>query len=62
VLALGADGAYAEAPRSAAFPEVAAAEIHAWAVRPGDDSETAWIKALRRWVVEVVLPRRGDAG
>ncbi|MBY0395907.1 MAG: Uma2 family endonuclease [Thermoleophilia bacterium] len=62
VLVRGPDGAYAESPQSAAFPEVASSEIHAWGARSGDDSETAWVRALRRWVVEEVTPRRAAGG
>ncbi|MBY0395908.1 MAG: Uma2 family endonuclease, partial [Thermoleophilia bacterium] len=62
ILGLAPDGAYAESPRSAAFPEVEARQIHAWAVRSEDESETAWVRALRRWVVETVAPRRAAGG
>ena len=35
---------------------VSAAEIHEWAVERTEESETAWMKAVRLWVREVVAP------
>lgn len=56
VLLLGADGQYAESPRSRAFPSLPmdgfVAHLRAW----DPTGETAWIKAFRRWVREVVAP------
>lgn len=57
ILLLDANGRYAPTERSLAFPELTAAEIHSWIVRDQDDSDTDWIKALRRWVAEVLVPR-----
>jgi hypothetical protein len=57
------DGQYHEVPRSVAFPFLSAIEILDWVNRPSEDSETAWIKALRRWVVDRVdIPRANPEG
>lgn len=61
ILVLRADGDYAEAPTGRAFPFLTAAEVFEWVTRPREASETAWIKELRRWVVET-LRRRVDGG
>lgn len=66
ILALQADGFYAEVKQSVAFPFLSDTEIFEWATRSSDGNDTAWVKALRLWVREVVVPRaRGgvnDAG
>ena len=58
---LDARNRYRESASSLAFPYLSAEEIHAWIVRDQDDSDTAWIKALRAWVRETLRPRR-DGG
>jgi Uma2 family endonuclease len=58
VLVRQADGRYAEAPSSAAFPFLDRAEIAAWINRPRDTSETQWARELREWVRAVIVPRR----
>jgi Uma2 family endonuclease len=64
-LILGRDGQYVSAERSLSFPFLTAAEVFDWVSRPGMSSGTQWIKALRAWVREVLLPRyqaqRGSA-
>jgi Uma2 family endonuclease len=60
ILLLQANGQYAEAERSLAFPALTAAEVHAWVVRDQDEDDTAWVKALRRWVAEVLVPRHRE--
>jgi Uma2 family endonuclease len=63
ILALQPDGRYAEVPNSVAFPFLAASEVFGWVSRPEAGSETDWIKELRRWVRETLLPRaRGARG
>ena len=57
ILVLEADGLYAESATSQAFPFLMAAEIHEWATRPDMPSATRWVKDLRRWVQETLLPR-----
>jgi Uma2 family endonuclease len=62
-LVLGEDGLYAEAERSLSFPFLSVAEVFEWVERPGMDSSTQWIKELRRWVQDVLVPRvRGQGG
>jgi Uma2 family endonuclease len=58
ILVLGADGRDAESPTSAAFPFLTAAEIFEWVSRPSGGDETEWVLEVRRWVVEVLAPRR----
>ncbi len=60
ILRLGDDGRYAEAERSLAFRVLAASEIHPWVTRDQDDSDQAWARELRRWVAEVLVPRRRE--
>ncbi len=63
VLQLGADGRYAEAAGSLAFPFLQAAEIDDWVRRPRDVSETQWLRQVRDWVRDVLAPRHaGDPG
>jgi Uma2 family endonuclease len=57
ILVLQANGRYAEADRSEVFPILTAAEIHSVVTRDLYENDTAWIKELRRWVAEVLLPR-----
>ena len=53
-----ANGRYKTSESSAAFPFLKASEIFDWVTRPMR-SEIAWLKELRRWVREVLAPRRG---
>ncbi len=66
ILARQPDGAYAEATESLAFPFLKAAEIFEWIARPLTGNETDWLKQLRAWVRDVLLPRyqarANDAG
>ncbi|APW63606.1 Uma2 family endonuclease [Paludisphaera borealis] len=57
ILTLQASGQYAPAESSLAVP-VSAAEIQEWAAERPEDDDTAWAKAVRRWVREAVVPRR----
>jgi Uma2 family endonuclease len=57
ILTIQPDGRYAQAARSAAFPVLEAQEITTWIQKPGTDSETAWVKELRRWVATIIVPR-----
>lgn len=56
ILVLQPSGDYVPAEASRALP-VSAAEIHEWATRRIKEGETAWMKAVQRWVREVVAPR-----
>jgi Uma2 family endonuclease len=56
ILILQPSGDYEAAESSRALP-VSAAEIHEWATREIEGSETAWLKAVQRWVRETVAPR-----
>jgi Uma2 family endonuclease len=55
------NGHYASSESSAAFPFLKASEIFDWVTRP-KRSETTWLKELRRWVREVLVPRRAGPG
>jgi Uma2 family endonuclease len=57
ILVLQPDDHYAPSERSQALKVISAQEIHSWVTRSQDMSDTAWIKELRRWVIEVILPR-----
>jgi Uma2 family endonuclease len=57
ILAIQPDGRYAPIPRSLAFPILEASEITTWIQKPRTQSETAWVKELRRWVAEIIVPR-----
>ncbi len=57
ILALRADGTYAEVEKSVAFPFLTAAEILEWVSHPQTGNETAWTKELRQWVRDVLVPR-----
>jgi Uma2 family endonuclease len=56
VLVLQPNGQYVSTETSLAFPVLSAREIHEWVVQSQDD-DIAWIKELRRWVVQQVVPR-----
>jgi Uma2 family endonuclease len=57
ILVLQPDGRYAPSEWSLALKVISAAEVHSWVTRGQDLSDTAWIKELRKWVVEVLVPR-----
>jgi Uma2 family endonuclease len=57
ILALQPDVAYTEVQASLAFPFLGRAEVAAWINRPRGVSQTEWIKAVRAWVREDVVPR-----
>jgi Uma2 family endonuclease len=59
ILALQANGQYAETTHSVSFPFLAASEIHEWVSRPDTELDTDWIKALRKWVAGPLLERYG---
>jgi Uma2 family endonuclease len=58
ILVRQANGRYARADSSAAFPFLEAAEVFAWVTRPDVASDTDWVKELRRWVRDTLVPRR----
>ncbi len=60
---LGPGGIYTESGTSRAFPFVKGDEIVDWVRRAEVDggSDTSWIKDLRLWVREVVVPRVREA-
>jgi len=60
ILVLQPTGRYAPAERSHAFNFLTASAIHSWISRGQDDSNTAWIIDLRRWVAEVLAPRHQE--
>lgn len=63
ILVLQENGDYSESGRGLVFPILTAAEIFEWASRPQPESDIHWIKELRRWVQEVLVPRvRGQGG
>jgi Uma2 family endonuclease len=63
ILVLRANGRYFAAKKSKVFPFLTAAEIFEWVDRPGIGYSTPWVKELRRWVQEVLVPRvRGQGG
>ena len=57
ILLLGEDGQYHEADRSGVYPFLAATEIHEWTMRSDCRFSSEWIKALKRWIAEVIVPR-----
>jgi Uma2 family endonuclease len=57
ILAIQPDGQYAATARSIAFPVLEAGEITAWIQKPRTESETAWVRELRRWVATIIVPR-----
>jgi Uma2 family endonuclease len=57
ILVLQANGRYLESEASLAFPFLTAAEAFGWASRPQMASETEWLREVRRWVRETLLPR-----
>lgn len=62
ILARQADGNYAETDRTSALPSLTRSEIVEWVGQPPTRYDTQWIRALRRWVREVLIPRaRGQA-
>lgn len=61
ILRLQGGRQYTEAGVSLAFPYLTSAEITDWIGRPRDVSETDWIKAVRRWVQETIVPRAKTA-
>jgi hypothetical protein len=52
-------GRYVESPTSRSFPFLIPAEVIAWVRKSEEEygTDTAWRKALRRWVREVIVPR-----
>jgi len=62
ILALQPDGRYAEQAASVAFPFLTAAEIHDWVTRPLDESDTPWMRELRRWVAGPLAERVKSTG
>jgi Uma2 family endonuclease len=63
ILVLQANHRYVESETSAAFPFLTATEIFEWASRIQIVSETDWVKDVRRWVQETLVPRvRGQNG
>ncbi len=63
ILILQPNGRYAQAPTSASFPFLTAAEVYDWMWRPQTVSELEWVEQLRRWVLRTLRPRvRRQAG
>jgi Uma2 family endonuclease len=64
ILVRQANGRYAEAPSSLAFPFLSAIEVLGWVKRVEDVSDLEWIEAMRAWVHSELLPRtkRGPSG
>ncbi len=60
ILVRRANGRYIASKTSKAFPFLTAVEIIEWATRPGMASMTQWVKEVRRWVQEVLIPRAGE--
>lgn len=58
ILRLDARGRYNSSEHILALPDVTAAEVHSWIIRDQEGSDTEWIEELRRWVAEVLVPRR----
>jgi Uma2 family endonuclease len=54
---LQSNGRYAKSLTSRVFPFLSAMEIFGWAARPVLGSENEWIKDLRQFVPEVLVPR-----
>ena len=62
ILSLQPDGRYSESPASVSFPFLSSTEIFDWVSRPQTGNETSWIKLVRGWVRDVLVPRaKGDA-
>ncbi|MGO9469841.1 MAG: Uma2 family endonuclease [Isosphaeraceae bacterium] len=55
-------GRYAPSASSAAFPFLAAAEIHDWVSRPETDSDMEWVTELRTWVKDTLVRRASATG
>lgn len=63
ILVRQANGRYAEAGASAAFPFLSPGEIDEWVRRPQTVPETEWLKEVRRWVRDTLPARfRGQGG
>ncbi len=60
ILVLQQNGRYVPVERSRAFGFLTASEIHSWISRSKYDSDTAWVIDLRRWIAEVLTPRRQE--
>lgn len=50
-------GHYRESERSLAFPFLTVGEVFGWVARTDLDLYPEWVRALRRWIAEVVVPR-----
>jgi Uma2 family endonuclease len=61
-LVLSDRGRYAPAESSASFPFLKAAEVAEWVMKDQDADDLDWVKALRRWVRETLVPRREAMG
>jgi Uma2 family endonuclease len=64
IWALGENGRYAASTVGLALPFLSAREIADWVNRPQSGSDTDWVKALRRWIREELVPKvpRGGGG
>jgi len=61
ILVLQPGGKYFPSERSNAFGFLTASEVHSWVSRSQDSSsDTAWVIDLRRWIAEVLAPRRQE--
>ena len=57
ILVLQENGRYRESERSAAFPFLSAAEVHAWATCPQTEYVADWLGELHEWVAETLGER-----
>jgi Uma2 family endonuclease len=56
IMLLHANGRYAQAPRSAAFPFLPLVEIERFLARRNETDETSWIRGFREWVRNLTPP------
>lgn len=59
ILALQSNGSYRAVVASIAFPFLTAIEIFEQLELHLDDADNRWLRRVRRWVREVLIPRRG---
>ncbi len=51
------DGTYHEADHSRAFPFLSSGEVFDWVARTDLEYLADWVRALRQWIAEVIVPR-----
>ncbi len=57
ILIRRANGRYSESEKGLIFPFLTAAEIYEWASRLETARDIDWIKEVRRWIQETLVPR-----